>query len=289
MTANLILIASYPKSGNTWTRMVFEKLRHGLEFSLNNLDGSFQGIHRRMLFDRMFPVNAAELWPEEVENMLPSMYRQLSAETAGQAIIKVHDNVRRTPSGEWVYPPECVSAAIYLTRHPFDVAVSNANHFGIGIESAIAFLAEDVTPGIATWLPESLDQYFGTWSQNVSSWLDRAPYPLAVARYEDLLADPIPEFARLARAAGFSAAPDEIARAVEASGFAQLQTEETRYGFNERPDTCSLFFRSGRLRSWEGVLDEALREQLLRDHGAVMRRMGYTADGGVGPWKWEKA
>jgi aryl sulfotransferase len=290
MSCTLVLIASYPKSGNTWTRLVFEKLRRGRGFSMNSLDGSYQGIHRRLLFDRIMPVNAADLRSEEVENLLPEMYRQLAAETSDSAFVKVHDNIRRTRWGEWIYPPDCVRAAIYLTRHPFDVAVSNANHFGISIEMAVELLAEQMAPGIeTTTLPESLDQVFGTWSQHVASWLDDAPYRLTVARYEDLLSDPVAGFVRLARASGLDNSADDVVNAVETSHFAVLQEEEIRSGFRERPETCGQFFHSGRMRSWEGVLDQGLRDRLVKDHGAAMERMGYTPDGGVEPWNADRA
>ncbi|HEY3637561.1 MAG TPA: sulfotransferase domain-containing protein [Rhizomicrobium sp.] len=285
MNAPLVLIASYPKSGNTWTRIVFEKLRHGQQFSMNSLDGSYQGIHRRLLFDRLMTVNAADLLPDEVENFLPELYRELAVETSGTAFVKVHDNIRHTGWGEWIYPSDCVRAAIYLTRHPFDVAVSNANHFGISIEAAVDFLAEEMAPGInTTSLPESLDQHFGTWSGHVKSWLGGAPYPLTVARYEDLLSDPVSGFVRLARAAGLAHDASSVAGAVETSQFSVLQEEEMRSGFRERPDTCRLFFRSGRARSWEGILEKNLQDRLVRDHGAAMERMGYRPDGGVSPW-----
>jgi aryl sulfotransferase len=287
VSGKLVLVASFPKSGNTWTRIVLERIRSGAGFPINGLDNRFQGMGRRLLFDSIFPVNAADLSSEEIENMLPGMYRQAAEESAQTAFVKVHDMVRRTGAGEWLFPPDCVSAAIYLTRHPFDVGVSNASHYGISVETAVEFLAEDLVPGLSPSLPEWLDQNFGTWSQNVSSWLDRAPYPVAVARYEDLLRDPVPQFLRLAHAAGLAASADTVARAVESSEFARLQRYEADHGFCERPMTSTQFFRSGRMRSWEGVLDEKLRDRLVRDHGAVMRRLGYTADGGAEPWSWE--
>ena len=96
MSAKLVLIASFPKSGNTWTRIVLERIRQGPDFPINGLDDRFQGVGRRLLFDSIFPVNAADLPPDEIENMLPDMYRQVAAEAAESSFVKVHDNVRKT-------------------------------------------------------------------------------------------------------------------------------------------------------------------------------------------------
>ncbi|HTT84132.1 MAG TPA: sulfotransferase domain-containing protein [Rhizomicrobium sp.] len=288
MNGKLILVGSFPKSGNTWTRIVLERIRRGVDFPINELDERFQGLGRRLLFDSIYPVNAADLERDEIENMLPDMYRQVAAESAIPPFVKIHDNIRRTKAGEWLFPPDCVGAALYLTRHPFDVAVSSARHYGISLATAVEFLAEEAVPGMSPVLPEWLEQYFGTWSQNVTSWLDQAPYPLTVARYEDLLAEPVPHFLRFARAVGLETTAADVSRAVEASRFEQLQQDEIKHGFRERPDTSSLFFRSGRMRSWEGILDDSLRERLFRDHAEVMRRLGYTADGGTEPWSWEE-
>jgi aryl sulfotransferase len=281
VSGKLVLIASFPKSGNTWTRIVLERLRRGVDFPLGKLHSGFQGMQRRIIFDDFSPVNAADLRTDEFELLLPDFYRQLDSESREPTFVKVHDMVRRNTEGEWLYPPECVSAAIYIVRHPFDVAVSNAHHFGISVETAVEFLAENQTPGIPDWLLQAPPQYFGTWSENVLSWLDGAPYQIVFARFEDVLMDPVLHFMRFAGAAGLSADIVGTSRVVEASSFAQLQAEEDRYGFVERPRTSARFFRSGRSNSWQGQLDDSLRSRLVRDHGAVMQRLGYTADGGV--------
>jgi aryl sulfotransferase len=282
MSGSFILLASYPKSGNTWLRIVFEKLRHGPATTINEMDGGYHGMMQRVLFDRFAPVNSADLLPDEIDGMFPDVYRNLAAEIPERAFIKVHDAVRRTKRGDWFFPPECVSSAIYLVRHPFDVAVSTANHFGVGLGKAVLFMAdESVLPRARTRLPDAMPPVFGSWSENVSSWLDDPHYRVTLARYEDLLADPGGQFERLAEAAGLANTPHDIAEVVEASRFEQLQSEERQHGFRERPKTSPQFFRAGRARSWEGLLDAGMRDQLLQDHGAVMERLGYTADGGA--------
>ncbi len=284
MSAGFILVASYPKSGNTWTRIVFERLRNGADFPINALAAQAYGASLRRTFDSIAPAEAADLLPNEIDEFLPDVYRHVAAELGAPLFVKVHDAARRTRSGEWLFPPDCVRSVVYVARHPFDVAVSAAHHFGIPVEKAVAFMGDEtVMPRALERLPEALAQSYGTWTQNVSSWLDASPYTVSFARYEDLLADPLGEFRRLARATDIEAADGQLRRVVEASRFEQLQKDESEHGFFERPKSSPRFFRAGKARAWEGVLDQALRETLLRDHGPMMERLGYDADGGARP------
>jgi aryl sulfotransferase len=286
MTAKLLLVCSYPKSGNTWARLVFDMLRRGVErdISINEIDGALHGYGRRVLFDKYAGINAAELTFEEIESTLPEVFRIEAQNRQGQVLVKVHDYAHRAPNGTWLFPPECVSSVIYLVRHPFDVAVSFASHLDESLARTVEIMgADDVSPRQYLRLPLPLPQRMGTWGGNVVSWLGSTPYRVTMARYEDLHADPVEEFRRLATAAGFAVSTEDIVRVMEATRFERLQDQEKESSFREKPARASIFFRSGRPRSWEGVLDNALREKLVRDHGEVMERLGYGADGSIAP------
>lgn len=290
MSRNLVLIASYPRSGNVWARLVLEKLLYGRgqSFSINQLSHGFHGYARRLMFDAIAPVDAADLLPDEIDEFLPMVYRQLNAETLQRLPMKVHDRARKAVrSGEWIFPPDCVQSVMYLVRHPFDVAVSYARFFDITVQAAVELIspAQDGAPAWMDRQPMALQPPIGSWSGHVKSWTSGAPYNVATFRYEDLYADPQAEFHRLIAASGFTFAEDEIAAAVEESGFETLKAEEREHGFGERPVALSPFFRAGRPQAWrqEGELTEELRERLVRDHGETMRKFGYRPDGGIDP------
>lgn len=285
MSGRFVLVASYPKSGNTWTRIVLEHLSRGADrpFALNALDAKYHGVMRRFAFDGRMPANAADLLPAEIDELLPALYRELNNESNATVFLKVHDSAKRNRRGDWLYPPDCARCVIYLMRHPFDVAVSTAHHLGISLERAVIVMADDGSKrNPDANLPQSLPQIFGSWSGNVGSWLDSEAYQVSWARYEDLCADPLPHFVRFAEAAGLSVTQDDVARAVEGASFEKLRCEEEVAGFRERPHTSPRFFREGRCGTWRGVLGKGLRDRLVRDHGRVMERLGYGADGQVG-------
>jgi len=283
--ASLVLIASYPKSGNTWTRLVFDYLLRGgtKELSINELGGAVHGRARRSMFDVYSPVSSSDLTFEEIESVLPDMFRNLTAESAGVQIVKVHECSHRNVRGEWLFPTECVQAAVYLVRHPFDVAVSFANHGGKILADTIEGMASQsyYLPRQVSRLELPLPQWMGSWSENIESWIDHSPYRTAIARYEDLHERPEDEFARLVEATGFDFGQVAIREAVTASRFEVLQEQERKEGFRERPGTSAVFFRAGRPRTWEGLLTDEMRAKIVRDHGTMMKRLGYRDDGSI--------
>jgi aryl sulfotransferase len=282
LAKTLVLVAGYPKSGSTWVRFVFETLRRarGHAPSINDLEGGYYGARRRLLFDELAPANAADLAAEEIDDLLPDVFRVLSERPGAPHIVKAHDCAFRTRSGQWLYPPDCVKSVIYLVRHPFDVAVSYAHHLGLSVQDAIAHMGADETVArSAVRLRVPLHERLNSWSGNISSWLDASAYRVVPARYEDIHEKPFAEFTRLASAAGFAAGESEIVQACEATRFERLREEEKTAGFFERPRTSPAFFRAGRPHSWDGALDQQARAQLVADHSAVMARLGYDTEG----------
>src|SRR4029077_8350594 len=130
-------------------------------------------------------------------------------------------------------------------------------------------------------MPQSLPQTFGSWSSNADSWIGNDAYEVTWTRFEDLCDDPVPNFLRLAQAAGLQVSDDKVAAAIEAAKFKSLQQEEEARGFKEKPKSSTKFFREGRSGTWKGVLDETLRERLVKEHGRVMQRLGYNKDGSI--------
>ncbi len=199
--------------------------------------------------------------------------------------VKTHDRARRTSQGRWLFPPEHVKAVLHLARHPFDVAVSYAHHRGVPVAEAAALLCDEghTIAEARQSLPLPSFERPGSWATHASSWLDAAPYPVLVTRYEDLCADPHGEFARLACAAGLGARDTALADAVQAASLEQLQAQEHLHGFRERPYPDRPFFRQGGSQTWNETLSEAARARIVSTQSCAMARLGYRSDGTVAP------
>jgi hypothetical protein len=276
-------LASYPKSGNTWTRAFLANYLGRAEAGpadINELHGE-PIASDRMLFDEVVGVEAACLLPGEVLALRPQVYRFLArrAAEAGKPIfIKAHDAWQRLPSGEALFPAEATRAVIYIVRNPLDVAVSLAHHSGLTFEQAAARLCDAAyalvdAPGD---MAQQLPQFLGSWSHHVQSWLDDSGLPVHLMRYEDMLADPEAAFGAMLRFAGLDCDPRRLDSAVRAAAFEALQQQEAERGFRERRQAATArFFRQGRAGGWRQALPPELAQRLLQAHREALRRLGY--------------
>jgi len=282
MDAPLILIASYPKSGNTWTRVVLHGLLDAASAGeLNALNADLYGGSKRALFDEYAPAEMADLSAEQIDDLLPEMYRSAIAPSAAPILLKTHERLRQNRAGEWVVPTDRVRCVICVVRHPFDVAASFAHHMGYTAEEVIAHMgspfwfAPQVTE--ASFAPP---EFVDTWSRNVLSWMENSsPYRTLVLRYEDLLEDDEAGFRRVADAAGVPYTEALLQDVVAKARFDKLQAKEQQEGFRERPRTSSHFFRSGKSMSWVDFLPDSARQRVVQDHGELMSHFGYNDDG----------
>jgi hypothetical protein len=281
MSGRLILIASYPKSGNTWVRLFFENLLRGSArpVSINDIEIGFYGYEQRLFFDSLAPILAADMLPDEIDDLMPELFAELVAETTGPVFVKVHDRARLTPNGRWIFPVELVDAVIYLARHPFDVAVSYANHRGVPLVQVVADLCDEdhAIARAGPRMPLPLAERPGSWSSHFESWTRASPYPVTLARYEDLYSRPLQEFARLAAAARLDATEAQIARAVQATKFDDLKAQETEAGFRERPRVSPAFFNHGRPDTWRGALSHHLQLKIVSTQCTAMTQLGYMS------------
>ncbi len=58
---------------------MLQSLQRGAPVSINAIDIGFYGHQRRRYFDGLAPADAAELSPDEIENLLPDIYATLAS------------------------------------------------------------------------------------------------------------------------------------------------------------------------------------------------------------------
>jgi hypothetical protein len=286
----IVWLASYPKSGNTWFRIFLANYLENRDrpVSINALGGA-AGLTRsiasgRQLFSEMLAIDAGDFSHDEYDCMRPEAYRALARRAPETPYLKVHDAYVTTAEGEPLIPPEATACAIYFVRNPLDVVVSFANHSRQSIDRTIAEMANPSYAFCSSvrGLPIQLRQRLLTWSGHVESWLDRAPFPVHVLRYEDMLARPVDAFGRVVRALGLGEDDARLARAIEFSRFDELRAQEAAApdGFWEAPPNVEHFFFQGRSGTWREHLDDEQARRVMAAHEPVMRRLGYLDEAG---------
>ena len=270
-------IASYPRSGNTWLRLMLQScLEDGAPVSINSLWLGRIYAQSRPWFDEAIGVPAADLTASEMFAWRSAALRDQVARRGRPLYAKTHDARVRLPNGEMLIPPDVTLGAVYLVRDPRDVALSLSRYLNCTVDDAIEIMGKaDAQMGrCETQLLCQLPGYLSSWSLNAQSWLAESPFPLAVMRYEDLRADPGSALAGILLNLGVKPVDAVVRAAVETTRLEAFQAQEKVSGFRDNFGH-GRFFGDGMAGGWRSQLTRQQAARLEADHGAVMRRLGY--------------
>lgn len=283
-------IASYPKSGNTWMRILLANLQatDGAPVRINAIPRMGGGIAAsREVFDEVLLIDSGLLTQDEIDILRPRLHEELArtgdpgepdSERPAICFNKVHDAYTLTAKGEPLLAgARGADGAIVIVRDPRDVAVSLAHHSDLTIDGAIAFMASPRAAFRNTRRATLLRQRLLAWHLHVASWLDQRDVPLHLVRYEDMLGDTRSMLRQVAAFAGLRVTDEDADRAVRYSAFAELRRQEQQEGFRESPLPAQHqnFFRRGEAGGWRDQLSPAQVGRIEAAHGATMRRLGY--------------
>lgn len=277
--AKIVWLASYPKSGNTWMRVLLTNYLRNADApaDINKLDGG-PIASARLWFDEWAGVEASALSDAVIERLRPEVYRRMAAESRETLFMKVHDAWRRTGRSTSLFPSDVTAGVVYILRNPLDMATSCAHHWGVTVDKAVENMCDpDFSLARSLGgLTDQLRQFMGSWSGHAQSWLDDSGLPLHVVRYEEMLRGPELAFGQVVRFCGLPFDEARVRKAVAFSGFSELQRQEKEKGFRERPVAApGPFFRRGKAGSWRDELPPELANRLIEAHGTMMKRFGY--------------
>jgi hypothetical protein len=282
-----IWLASYPKSGNTWFRILVANLwsNDDKPVDINQIDSTDTIASGRNPFDQCLLIDSTLLTIDEIDRLRPAAYafaageRPFAETRLPVRFVKTHDAYTLTDWGEPLMAgARGAAGALLFVRDPRDVAASFAHHMRSSIDAAIDFMArEDFCFDSAT---DRIDRQFRQrllgWSGFAESWLDQQDIPVHLVRYEDMLADTVAIVRAALAFAGIETDPAQLDRAIAFASIDELQRQEAASGFREAPRQVHSFFRRGTAGGWR---DELTSEQIARvehDHGAMMDRLGYS-------------
>jgi hypothetical protein len=237
-----ILLASYPKSGNTWTRFLIANL------VFPDREVGFGNVHRIVLD--------------------PDVTVQRDFDRAPRPrIIKSHGS----------FDPR-YRRVICIVRDPRDVVVSQYHYLRKLRRISDEFPMDAF---LDRFLAGDLKLHLGSWGQNVGSWLAaRAHSPgFLLLRYEDLLSDTARELKRVAEFIGLPVDSSIISAAVERSSPDKMRESEKAQGQRSalikgsRNDIS--FVRSARSGGWRADLTDGQVARIETAWGDLMACLGY--------------
>lgn len=286
----IVWVASFPKSGNTWTRTFLHNLARLFAGedeaqSINEMGRFSTWEIRKPNYTEALGFEPTEDHRNEIAAVRHQVQQRIADEYDGLIFIKTYQAMVMD-RGHSTINFAVTSGAIYIVRNPLDVAISYAHHIGRPIDDAIVSIG---TRDVETAITEkAVYEVYGSWSQHVHSWT-RKPHPaIYVMRYEDMVSEPTGTFGGLVRHMRLEATPEQIVEAIDRSSFEKLRAQEDRDGFRERPEGADRFFREGRPGQWREVLTSEQVDRIVHDHGEEMARFGYLPEQSVNPVRRNK-
>lgn len=275
---NIIWLASYPKSGNTWFRVFLTNLLSDSDTPANINDLTETSISSsRKLFDDYTGLSSADLTFEEIDRLRPDVYRIQSEESDELLFKKVHDQYYYVDDKQALFPSEISKGVIYFIRNPLDVLVSFAYHSARPVDkmvkalnnSSYAFCDKN------TKLQNQLRQILGSWSDHVISWTQQNEIPIHIMRYENMVMDTYNSFSDAVKFIGLNKTEEQIRKAIQKSDFNILSKQEKESGFKEKMIKSKSFFRKGEIGDWRNHLHEEVKNEIIQNHQTIMKEFGY--------------
>ncbi|MBT4486997.1 MAG: sulfotransferase domain-containing protein [Rhodospirillaceae bacterium] len=271
----IIWLASYPKSGNTWLRAYLHNLLRDpvKPADINELDQFCLGDSQAHWYYHVSPhQDLSKVTMADVAPLRAKVHEAFTKAHPDSVFAKTH-NLLGEAYGMPLVSMEHTVGAIYVLRNPLDLVISLADHFGLDLDAAIDMLGdpEAGTPNSQT----NAFEFYGTWSQHVSSWTGEDSESQMHLRYEDMSGKPNQTFRRVAKFLGLEPSKARLDKAIRFSSFKVLQGQENRDGFRERSSHSEKFFRSGKTGQWRQILSKSQIDRVVADHHTQMDRFGY--------------
>jgi hypothetical protein len=266
----IIWLASFHKSGNTWTRGFLANYfapKPG-QVTLNQLYDEIGSDVRQDFFDKAAGKPfSGEIFDDSIR-LRPKVQRLIAASKPGHQFVKTHSKIGRVGPIDLI-DPAVTAAAVYILRNPFDLAPSYARHSNVPVDRAIDNMCD---PKALTASDTRIFEVLGRWDDHVASWTEAPGLARHVMRYEDMAADPERAFRGLL---GFLQAPvrdGALRRAIRAASFDSLAKQEAKQGFREKPDAMDRFFVRGRPGGWRDELTPAQVARIRSEFAATLEK-----------------
>ena len=275
---NIVWLASYPKSGNTWLRAFLANLiaNRPTPVPLAEMPNYGRLEAEPELYSRIAGRPSTELDFAQLCALRPQVHAAIAASAPKTVFVKTH-SIAGVMEGVPLLTPSVSAGAIYVVRNPLDVAISMSHHFGIDQDAAIDYLNNENSAIENSEL--FVTEFLGSWSQHTKSWADMESERILILRYEDLLEKPSKWFGKVARLVGLDADRGRVERAIRHSDFRALADMEKRDGFVEVPIKGKRFFRAGRSNQWREKLNRDQVARILTAHRVQMQHFGSVPGG----------
>ena len=274
----IIWIASYPKSGNTW-------IRSFLTSYFCTPDGSFSfdllkniPTFESDIFSPYLSKEEAAKNPESISKYWLEVQKNSRLKNGNFIFLKTHNfcgeiNNRPFTSAKYTI------GFIYVVRDPREVVVSYSNHFKTSFEESVNMITSSKP---AVLLNEGINYpvFIYNWGINYSSWKKFNNVLSITIKYEDMVSEPYLTFKNILKFLNNLGLPaiDEhkLSNSLKNTSFSSLQNLEKRDGFKEQHLLKDIkFFNKGSVDSWKKKLSKKNIEIIENKFYKEMKELNY--------------
>ncbi len=260
---DVVWLASYPRSGNTWLRFMLSGYLFGLSETSVEVNRKIADIHRKPSID----------WNND-----------------RTVFLKTHFQLR---PGHPKY--EQTAAFIFILRNPRDVLLSNFAYLRMVGEIGDMPFEEFARDFIANRGAEHWRISAGDWFTHARYWLGQRDYPGIFVRYEDLRQRPLDTMARIVSFLGETPSTERLNQTVEAGQLSNMRALEEREKRADAPTIFSgqpgelgrgvRFINSGETRRTLGSDDPELEAAFDRSFAPALEQIESLARGLPESWQ----
>ena len=279
-------IASYPKSGNTWLRILLASYyytKDGIydEKVLKNIDQFPQKkFFNDFNYDQKVPTDTIKLWIKAQEKI--NQDRKLK-------FFKTHNIFGKLNNFDFTNKENSIGC-VYVVRDPRNVITSLKNFYELKDDLAFKWITNrnQYIYDVHKFEKDGFSdfQFISSWNTNFESWKTQKKIAIKIIRYEDLLNETyavlndVIMFIDQTTNSKEKIYKNKIKNAVSSSSFSKLKEKEKKEGFSEAPksklgDSKIPFFNLGPKNNWKIILNDELKEKLNKVFKKQLEELSY--------------
>ena len=279
-------ISSYPKSGNTWLRILLASYYYTKDGTydekvLKNIDQFPQKkFFNDFNYDQKVPTDTIKLWIKAQEKI--NQDKKLK-------FFKTHNAFGKLNNFDFTNGENSIGC-VYVVRDPRNVITSLKNIYEMKDDQAFKWITNknQYIYDVHKFEEDGFSdfQFISSWDINFESWKIQKKIAIKIIRYEDLLNE---TFAILNDVISFinqttnnkeKIYKNKIKNAVSSSSFSKLKEKEKNEGFSEAPksksgDSKIPFFNLGPKNNWKKILNDDLKEKLNKTFKKQLEELSY--------------
>jgi len=286
-------LSSYPKSGNTWLRLIIG----GLFFTESGKIENFEILKKIPKFDILknfeFTKNISAKDHDTIfanktfdENMFLAYFKysieaqkRINIKGGNFTFFKTHN--ARVKVNDTFYTNEDTSLGfIYVSRDPRDVIISYSEYLGQKYDETLDFMINGQLRNPKK-IEGKLPEIILNWGDHYNSWKNFKSVPSLFLKFENIKENPDEQISKIIYFFEkyynfeFSNKDHKIKNIIKSTNFNKLKKIEQESFFPENSDNASMFFRKGSSEQWKDNLTNDQINLILTKFKSEMEELKY--------------